>query len=426
MRLVRRILTYAVQFYRGGKTDGHAIVVYFNEDGTSYPWPEFYYWSRDNGNASSLVTSALMALEAWGHKRVEDGDRTECVVAQIVGHPAISTAALLVAVDVVLSHGPQSIAAAIPLVACPELLCLDRLRPVHDNLKFPDLLGLKGLQQEPMGRATLDSLSQRNSRRMSLYDVLCRLPFGPADVREKARAIVLRAVERLGPPGEKSDLRDPRLMALHALNVLNRDNWKEVNFTDAEGQEQTALQYQSPEAELKQLEPIQRKASPRLEESNLRLEILNSLYAKQAPTPEFLAKAIPWAERHMRVFDNRPEFDWNGEYLANIEAVVSAATLVARHGTAEQLTEYGPWMRGIFARAHEGDSDAVYLMREGLRFNPRAVAFVGQTLLLERDPRDQDTRQLLDFASTDGYASAHGLGVALGTLARLTRFLFRR
>jgi hypothetical protein len=423
VRLVRRILTYAVQFYRGDKGDDHAIIVYFNEDGTSFPWGEFYSWSRDNGSAPSLVTSALMALEAWGHKRVEDGDTTEDVVAQIVGDPAMSTAALLVAVDVVLSHGPHSIAAAIPLVACPELLCLDRLRPVHDNLKLPDFLGLKGLQQEPMGRATLDSLSQRDSRKMSLYDVLCRLPFGPPDVHEKVRALVLRAVERLGPPGEKSDLRDPRLMALHALNVLNRDNWKEVNFTDSEGQEQTALQYQSPEAEQKQLEPIQTEASPRLEESNLRLEILNSLYAKQAPTPEFLAKAISWADRHMLVFDSRPEFDWNGEYLANVEAIVSAATLVARYGTDEQLTEYDAWMRGIFVRAHDGDSDAVYLMREGLRFNPRAVAFVGQTLLLQRDPRDQDTRQLLDFASVDGYASAHGFGVALGTLEQINPLL---
>jgi hypothetical protein len=32
VRLVRRILIYAVQFYRGDKIDDHAIVVYFNED----------------------------------------------------------------------------------------------------------------------------------------------------------------------------------------------------------------------------------------------------------------------------------------------------------------------------------------------------------------------------------------------------------
>ena len=74
LRVVRRIVTYAAQFYCGDNLDDHATIVYFNEDGIAFPWPEFYYWSRDNGNAPSLVTSALMALEAWAHKRVEEGD----------------------------------------------------------------------------------------------------------------------------------------------------------------------------------------------------------------------------------------------------------------------------------------------------------------------------------------------------------------
>ena len=68
-------------------------MVYFNEDGVTFPWPEFYYWSRDAERAY-LVTSALMALEAWAHKRVEDGAPIETVVTQIVGDPAMSSAAL--------------------------------------------------------------------------------------------------------------------------------------------------------------------------------------------------------------------------------------------------------------------------------------------------------------------------------------------
>ena len=66
--------------------------------------------------------------------------------------------------------------------------------------------------------------------------------------------------------------------------------------------------------------------------------------------------------------------------------------LVARDGTPEQLKQFGSWMREIFVRVHEGDSDPVYLQREGLRFNPRAIAFVGQTLLLERDPKEGDVK----------------------------------
>jgi hypothetical protein len=97
-----------------------------------------------------------MALEAWAHRRVEEGDPVDQVVAQIVGDPAMSSAVLLVAVDVVLSHGAQSIEAAVPLVACPELLCMDRLRPHHDNMRFPDFFGLEALQQEPITRCSGD------------------------------------------------------------------------------------------------------------------------------------------------------------------------------------------------------------------------------------------------------------------------------
>lgn len=423
LRLVRRIVTYAIQFYRGDKRDDHATVIYFNEDGIAFPWPEFYYWSRDKGNAPSLVTSALMALEAWAHKRVEDGDPTESVVAQIIGDPAMSNAALLVAVDIVLSHWPESSEAALPLVACPELLCIDRLRPNHDNMKIPDFFGLKALQQEPIGLATLHSLSERPSRKISLYDLLIRLAFGPPDVHDKVQTLLMRAATRLGPPDQDSDLGDPRMMVLHALNVLDQQNWKEVSVTNAEGRAETLLQYNPPEAESRHLDPIRQEAVARLEENGLQLALPNALLAAQAPGPEFLEKGVAWALRHQDIFDHRPEFDWNGSYLATVEAVVSAATLLSRDGTPEQLAQYGSWMRGIFARTHEGESDPVYLQREGLRFNPRAIAFVGQTLLIERDPKYSDVRRLLEFASASGYASAHGVGAAAAILERINPLL---
>ena len=169
---------------------------------------------------------------------------------------------------------------------------MDRLRPMHDNTKFPDFFGLEALQQEPTGPATVESLKERPSRKFSLYDVLGRLTFGPADVVDRVRALLLRAANRLGPPDADSDLGDPRMMAVHALNILDRENWTEVRYTDSAGQEQACLQYQSPEAEQKQLESIRKKASPRLEESGLRLGILNALYAKQSSTPEFLDQSI--------------------------------------------------------------------------------------------------------------------------------------
>ena len=364
-----------------------------------------------------------MALEAWAHRRVEEGDPVDQVVAQIVGDPAMSSAVLLVAVDVLLSHGAPSIEAAVPLVACPELLCMDRLRPHHDNMRFPDFFGLQALQHEPTGPANIQSLRERPSRKFSLYDVLCRLTFGPGEVVNRVRELLSRAASRLGPPGADSDLGDPGMMAVHALNILNRENWIEVTYMDSAGQEQRGLQYRSPEEEQKQLELIQKKASPRLEESKLRLEILNAVCARQPSTSEFLTRAFAWAERHVCVLEQRPEFDWNGEHGAITEAVVSAAMLVARDGTSEQIAQCGSRMREVFVRAHEGDSDPVYLERSGLRFNPRAIAFVGQVLLLERHPQEGDVKRLLEFASTTGYASAHGLTEVVLKLEQMNELL---
>ena len=77
---------------------------------------------------------------------------------------------------------------------------MDRLRPNHDNMRIPDFFGLKALQQEPIGPATLHSLSERPSRKVSLYDLLIRLAFGPPDVHDKVQTLLLRAATRLGPP----------------------------------------------------------------------------------------------------------------------------------------------------------------------------------------------------------------------------------
>lgn len=419
LRLIRRIVGYAVQFHTGEHQDAHPIVVHFDDKGTLFPWADFYQWSRNYGNAPSLVCSALMALEAWAHRLIEAGEPVETVLADITADPAMSSAVLLVAVDIVLSHWPATKDAAIPLVACPELLCIEIGRPGRENIEFPDFFGLKALQKEPAGLATLASLQKRDSRKVSLYDLLKEFTFGPSDTNDKVRELLSRAAQRLGPPNELADLGDPRMMVLHALNLLDPQNWKELKSTATGGDEQTILQYQAPEAEAKQLQPIRDRAMPRLEENALEFAILNQLYSEPHATSDFLIQAIGWAERHLGTFDNRPEFDSDGRYRAVVEAIVSAACLLARDGTPEQLAKYGAWARTIFVRAYEGPSDPVFLMRSGLRFNPKAIAFVGQTLFLQRDPQKDDATRLLEFATTPDYAAAHGFRQVLPILQQL-------
>jgi hypothetical protein len=86
-----------------------------------------------------------MALEAWAHRRIEAGETVEIVLTDVLGPSESPAAFLLVAVDLLLSHWPKSREAAVPFLACPELLCLDRGRQSHDNFQYPDLFGLNAL-----------------------------------------------------------------------------------------------------------------------------------------------------------------------------------------------------------------------------------------------------------------------------------------
>jgi hypothetical protein len=121
LSLVRRLVDHAISFYTNGRSpDGDAIVIPYEDSERAFPWVRSYTWSRE-GPGHYCVTSALMALEAWGHGRIEAGEPFEKVLADVLGPTGTPTAYLLVAVDLLLSHWPKSREAAVHFLACPEL-----------------------------------------------------------------------------------------------------------------------------------------------------------------------------------------------------------------------------------------------------------------------------------------------------------------
>jgi hypothetical protein len=420
LRLIRGILLHAISFHRGDKEDLNAIIVYRDGEAESFKWPDFYLWSREYGSASGLVVSALMALEAWAHRRIDAGENIETVLADVSGpleNGERTSATLLVVTDILVSHWPASARAAIPFVGCPQLLCFELTRPRHDSYEFPDLFGLKEMQTEPLGLVSAQDLKQRPSRRVSLYDLLAQYTFKSAEYQPELDNALARASERLGMPEKHSDLGDPRMMAVHARNVLNRANW--IGLKDENGSLTGKFEYRPPQAEREQMEPIQKEAAPRLEEHSLRMAILNELYVNPETTAEFLTLSADWAKKHENVFDSRPDFDWDGNHSTMLEAVVTVATLIARNGSAERLEKEGAWLREIFDKAYVGRIDPVFSQRDGLRYNPQAIAFVGQSFLLERSRQQNDDERLLRFAASASYAPAHGYRAILALLFRL-------
>ena len=165
--------------------------------------------------------------------------------------------------------------------------------------------------------------------------------------------------------------------------------------------------------------PFAGRRDLRLAESSLCMEIQTKMASSTPCTPEFLDQAIAWADRHVAVLDRIDEFDTSGERSSTTESVVVTALLIARDGTDKLIRERGDWMRTVFMKAFASNDEPSFVMRAGLSMNPRAIAFVGQTLLLHKDRRNGDIRLLLQSVMRSAYAAAHGFGVAIHVLTTI-------
>lgn len=422
--LVRRLVDHAIVYYSKGREYGaDAIIISFPEGERVFPWTRSYAWSRE-GAGRNCVTSALMALEAWAHRRIEAGEAFGKVLADVLGPPGSPATFLLVGVDLLLSHWLKSREAAVPFVACPELLCLDRERHVHDNLESPDIFGLRALEREPVGMLSLDSLKKRPSRRASLEDLLGKYAVaGPVELREALKALLRRAVDRLGPPEKQSNFRDPAFMAAHALNSVDPHNWREVSITQADGTQVTGHEYVPPEAEQRHLAALQASTQNRVEDFSMQAAVMLALEDTSRSSPQFATAAVEWAQRVTAAPKNEDadeekdedaEEDWMREH-----AVVSAATIAMRDGDAEFRAKHQAWAHGVFAKALRTKEDPVHRFRSGLRYNPVAIAFVGMIHALKDRASSEEIRSLLEVAAREEPAAAHGFGVAAPTLATI-------
>jgi len=105
--LVRRLVDHAVAFNSAGKPHGsNAIVVNFDDGVRTFPWIQTYNWSRSASSNYYCLTSALMALEAWGHKRIENGEDFKAVLGDVLGGPSLPAAYLLYQIPLIRTRGP--------------------------------------------------------------------------------------------------------------------------------------------------------------------------------------------------------------------------------------------------------------------------------------------------------------------------------
>jgi hypothetical protein len=433
LKLIRQLIDHAILFRTGGRDFGANAITILSSDGNRkiFPWVASYNWARDLGSGPTIAACALMALEAWGHLRIEAGDSVDNVLAEVIGTGNPPAAYVLVAVDLLLSHWPDSHVAAIPFLACPELLCLDRQRALYEGVELPDIYGLKALLKEPVGVASLASLKARPSRRCGLDQLLGAYALDESvEIRDELSELLSRAAARLGPPKEQSDLAYPEFMAVHALNVIDPKNWRKKTEETHDGPTEV-WEYVPPETESQHLRPLQEAARERQTDAAMKASITIAMNSPKRSSVAFAASAIEWARKQpINVTrSNAGDEEHDSQRSIRNETLVTAAMIAVRDGGPQLIEKHEDWIRATLIGALKGEADPVHRARAGLQFNPIAIAFLGVVLLLKNRLVIHDIRTLLTSAGDDNPAAAHGFAACAALLAdideRLPRAVLR-
>ncbi|WP_395647982.1 hypothetical protein [Terricaulis sp.] len=420
LKLIRDLIDAAVAYHvKDTKPAGYNVFIVELPGGPRrFLWHFTYGWARSSRYHS--ITSALMALEAWAHARIEAGASIESMISEIIGPPETPAAYLLIVIDLLLSHWPDSHAAAVPFVGCPELLATDLGRPVQENFEFPDFFGLKALQKEPVG-PKLDELKSRPSRRYSL-DALLFYYARNGEFAEDRAAIVARltnASDRLGPYDAGDSLSQPRLMAVHALNRLDPANYKAVDIARRDGTTVPGLKYAPPQEEADHFAPLQKGAAQRSDDAAFATFINSILDRPERSSAEIAERVLAWVKQERVAAEDEDAAMVVGQ------ALTGAALIAMRDATPAVRAANAAWAEERFAAALKEEPDVARQMREGLQYNPVAMAFAGRVFALkDATPTREDFKRILDMAAGDAAAS-RGAGAAAEALRALNPLLPR-
>lgn len=427
-RHIRRLVDHALSSHECADEEPDFVDIELSDGVRRFQWLYTYMWSREAGAQYYAISSGLMALEAWAHQRIEAGDPVETVIASVVGAPGdVPACYLLIAVDLILSHWPALRGAAIPFLASPELIVLDRGRPSQESPDFPDIFGLKEIQKEPRGPVSVKSLSDRPSRGKSLYDILHTYTFSEqVEDRERLVALLRGAAERLGPHGPTANYSDPEFMVLHALNILDAANWQPVQVRLDDGSTREALQYVAPPAEAAQLAPHQAEAQERLLEVRVQQAASALLDNPSHASPEAVGVLVDWA-----MAQTYPAATQSDEGVRDVpawsksETMLDIAMIATRDGDPELRQRSRDWAHRIFDQRLDLPLDPASGALSRLKFNALAIVFAGRAFSLRDRREEEDYRKLLEVAAHESAAAAYGFTVSVQAIATVDDHLLR-
>ncbi|WP_256354688.1 hypothetical protein [Variovorax sp. dw_308] len=392
LRLVHGVVAHAIRRRTQGREPGQdSIDVPFPSGKRSFPWLRSYVWSRAH-QSSNIVASALMALEAWAHLRIERGEPAQAVIDDLLRPEVCPAAYLLVAVDVMLSHWPKTRGCIWPFAASAALLAMDRERYGHD-LIISAAPFTAWVHHEPFGAVRLENLLQRPSRSTALDAVLFEFGFnGPPDVREAMQQALRIEAEQIGQPDVDSrGMADPRFAAMCALNQLDPTNYVQRG-DDEEGQ---TIEYVPPAEEARLLGTYQTQAHRGNAEIVIRTRFMRALVEPPCSS-QLLEDGVRWAQSDPSTSSAQSDAD-DAQWISRTQLIVAA--LLMRDGSPEQKVAYGTWAREKLVEAadREGFDDAGFAKQ--MPYNTMAIAAVGLLAAYRDDSDLADLPRLLHLAA---------------------------
>lgn len=409
LELIRRLTKFAIESYADGAEAGDdGFHLAFPSGPRFFPWLRTYYWSRDQAH-DYAVASGLMALEAWGHQRLDAGEPVDAVLADILGPEGSCAAYVLVAVDLIISHWPATRDAAVPFASSPELLAIERGRQIHDGMNFDRF----SFQSEPAGKVRLEDLRKRASRAASLERVL-PFYFTDDESSRNLKARLTEAVDRLGPYNDSDDFGDPEFMGAYALNLVDRSNW-----VDADGM----LAYRSPPSEADHLSKLEGKRQSLVQSSEIESKIRLATSNKDRASEEVARDAANFAG------DELPDADETDALRGRSTLLVQCALLIARDGSNELLAAREDWVRKVVDATLDEGAGRYSHGNSMIDYNRPALAVCALVYLWRRLDLDGDRDRIVSIATRSdrcgALALAHTIDVAIDKDARVIKSAVR-
>lgn len=407
LQLINELVNHVIEFQmEKWEHEEDIIVIPFDDGDRSFRYTNSFHWSRHSQLYS--VTSALMALEAWGHKRIEGGDEPSQVIEDILELDNLSVALLTIFVDILLSSDQTKFEDILPFLACPELVAMDRLRLNIYGSDDLDIFDLGSLQQEPAGEVSTAFLKGKPSRRTNLEYVVPQFAFrAEEELRETLVTKLEIASQRLGQPEVGANFSDPALMTLYLRCQLDPENYEKKEIRSDDGEMTEFMQFKAPPELARFIEPLDtslKETTQRVEESRLQMQAGSVAENSSKGSAEFAAEVVELAR-------SKTDQDKDTQDLHAL-----AAMLILRDGNSTLKDEYKDWATATLTEFGTRDGDYHQGAFSYLRYNRAALAIIGLSHALTSSLDRQLLRSILATVAKHPQAITPGLQSSVETI----------